>query len=70
MRCLGSRIAVPIVGCLLCAPILAQVTQCVSVATGGAQGNYFSKSASISPDGRYVAFYSNATNLIPGGGGG
>lgn len=43
------------------------ITTRVSVATGGAQalgGN--SNNPSISADGRYVSFSSNATNLVPG----
>lgn len=38
----------------------------VSVATGGAQANGASGGASISGDGRYVAFQSYATNLVSG----
>ncbi|MFO1075567.1 MAG: hypothetical protein U1E17_23275 [Geminicoccaceae bacterium] len=38
----------------------------ISVATGGAQGNDFSCCASISADGRFVAFESGAANLVPG----
>ncbi len=38
----------------------------VSVSTGGAQGNYGSFLADISADGRYVAFESDATNLVSG----
>jgi Tol biopolymer transport system component len=38
----------------------------VSVDSGGTQGNYESGAASISADGRYVAFDSRATNLVPG----
>jgi Tol biopolymer transport system component len=41
-------------------------TKRVSVATGGAQGNLSSFEASVSADGRYVAFVSSATNLVPG----
>ena len=37
-------------------------------ADGGAQGNDQSFQPSISADGRFVAFQSRATNLIPGGG--
>jgi Tol biopolymer transport system component len=46
----------------------AQVTQRVSVDSGGAEGNNDSGylGVSISADGRYVAFYSIATNLVPG----
>ena len=38
----------------------------VSVASNGTQGNGLSMSASISADGRYVAFDSEASNLVPG----
>jgi CSLREA domain-containing protein len=38
----------------------------VSVAAGGAQGNATSAHASLSYDGRFVAFASDASNLVPG----
>ncbi|MBU0511337.1 MAG: calcium-binding protein [Chloroflexi bacterium] len=38
----------------------------VSVASDGTQGDEFAGSSSISADGRYVAFASFATNLVPG----
>jgi Tol biopolymer transport system component len=38
----------------------------VSVATGGAQGNGDSFGPSISADGRYVVFHSDASNLVSG----
>ena len=38
----------------------------VNTAAGGAQANRFAESATISGDGRYVAFDSPATNLVPG----
>jgi Tol biopolymer transport system component len=38
----------------------------VSVNTAGVQGNSHSFSASVSNDGRFVAFYSQSTNLAPG----
>jgi Tol biopolymer transport system component len=41
-------------------------TERVSVATGGAKGNGDSASPAISLDGRFVAFESLATNLVPG----
>ena len=41
-------------------------TQRVSVGPGGAQGNGFSVDPAISADGRFVAFESRATNLVPG----
>ena len=40
----------------------------VSVSSTGAQGNGGSRNPSISADGRYVAFGSMATNLVPGSG--
>jgi Tol biopolymer transport system component len=42
------------------------VTQRVSVSSSGGQGNAESRDPSISADGRYVAFWSHATNLVPG----
>lgn len=39
----------------------------VSVDSGGVEGNGASGNCSISDDGRYVAFASDATNLAPGG---
>src|SRR6266850_1815044 len=61
-------VTVPLVGCLLCAAVSAQVTHRVSVATDGTQGNdnsgyYY---PSISADGRYVVFPSRASNLVSG----
>jgi Tol biopolymer transport system component len=54
-------------------PLIAQVTERVSVATSGSQGNGDSSMeysggsfVSVSGDGRYVAFDSIATNLVPG----
>ena len=41
-------------------------TERVSVATDGSQGNSYSESPAISADGRYVAFVSGASNLVPG----
>ena len=38
----------------------------VSVATGGAQANQWSYEPSLSADGRYLAFHSDATNLVTG----
>jgi Tol biopolymer transport system component len=46
---------------------MAGVLERVSVATSGEQGNAASNSAVVSGDGRFVAFESDATNLIPGG---
>ncbi|MEH1918344.1 FG-GAP-like repeat-containing protein, partial [Nostoc sp.] len=41
-----------------------QITR-VSIANDGTEGNSYSYSPSISGDGRYIAFYSNASNLVP-----
>lgn len=41
-------------------------TERVSVGTGGVEGNNESASPDISADGRFVAFYSSASNLVPG----
>lgn len=38
----------------------------VSVDSSGVQGNGYSYNPSISADGRYVAFYSDAGNLVSG----
>lgn len=52
---------------LLAPPATAQVTERVSVGTGGVQGNSSSlHSCSITPDGRFVAFQSEASNLVAG----
>lgn len=44
----------------------AGLTSIVSVASGGVQGNADSYGPSISADGRFVAFPSQASNLVPG----
>src|SRR5262249_46288055 len=41
-------------------------TERVSVSSSGVQGNFFTGYPSVSMDGRYVAFYGNATNLVVG----
>ena len=42
------------------------ITEIVSVATGGVQGNARSRECAISADGRYVVFTSAANNLVSG----
>ncbi len=42
------------------------LTERVSVDSGGAEGNDFSTQTSVSADGRCVAFFSTATNLVGG----
>ncbi len=51
---------------LLGVDVTAQVTQRVSLSSTGAQGNDHSVANSITPDCRYVAFESFASNLVPG----
>jgi hypothetical protein len=41
-------------------------TTCVSVASGGTLGDGESSTPRITPDGRFVTFYSHATNLVSG----
>ncbi|MEO5899704.1 MAG: hypothetical protein ABIR68_06180, partial [Ilumatobacteraceae bacterium] len=45
---------------------VANTTARVSVATGGAEGDNNSTFAHISGNGRFVTFFSSATNLVPG----
>ncbi|MFO1009112.1 MAG: calcium-binding protein [Planctomycetota bacterium] len=51
---------------VLTASLSAQVTQRMNVATSGAQTNGFTLGYALSGDGRYVAFDSAASNLVPG----
>lgn len=44
----------------------ASTTRCVSVDSTGVQANFHSARPSISADGRFVAFVSFASNLVPG----
>mgnify|MGYP003323742185 CR=1 FL=1 len=59
---LGAALALLV----LSAPTLAQETERVSVDSTGVEGNNGSSVPSISGDGRYVAFMSDADNLVPG----
>lgn len=45
---------------------LLGTTERLSVSTTGAQGDSWSLRPSVSADGRWVAFWSNASNLVPG----
>src|SRR5215208_5655648 len=40
-------------------------TERVSVSSNGKQGNFYSLGPAISADGRFVAFASDASNLVP-----
>ncbi len=51
---------------LMSVPEANSQTTRVSVATNGTQGNDNSQQLTMTPDGRLVSFFSNATNLVPG----
>ena len=51
---------------LLSHSAIAGITERVSISSAGTQGNYNSYESTISADGRYVAFYSYANNLVAG----
>ncbi|MEG4072113.1 calcium-binding protein [Microcoleus sp. Pol14C2] len=53
-------------GAIFARDLSTNTTTLVSVDSAGNRGNNYSLSPSISADGRFVAFYSNATNLVPG----
>jgi hypothetical protein len=56
-------------GLALLAPptvVSAGATERISVDSAGIEGNNSSGSSSLSADGRFVAFHSGATNLVPG----
>jgi hypothetical protein len=67
IRDLG-RAALAAAGLLLAAtaPAWAGKTERVSVSSSGAQADHGSYGPVISADGRFVAFASSATNLVPG----
>ncbi len=50
--------------CILLPAAPAVITERVSVASDGSQGNNWSNSPSISADGRFIAFVSEASNLV------
>src|SRR5947207_196032 len=66
-RC-GSGLAAALLLTGAAAALAAGVTKVerVSVSSAGEQGNSYSSTASVSADGRYVAFQSQATDLVPG----
>ena len=68
-----SVVSVSVGACLMLAWVgsaAGQVTELLSAPAGGAPANSFSFRSSMSADGRYVAFESFASNLVPGDGNG
>jgi hypothetical protein len=63
---LAALLALPLLVTTGALPAWAGTTDRVSVGPNGVQANNTSVDPSISADGRYVAFASNATNLVPG----
>ena len=61
-----ALLAVFALPCLLPRPAIAQATSRVSVDSAGTEANGASVRASLSGDGRFVAFESSATNLVAG----
>jgi len=62
----ARRIAIPSFGICLAPALAAQAIERVSVDSSGAQADSYSQDASLSADGRFVAFTSFAHNLVPG----
>jgi Tol biopolymer transport system component len=60
-------LSLALIACLLAVVPLAGADLVSVNAMGSASGNAGSFSASLSADGRFVAFQSNATDLVPGG---
>ncbi|MFN0009944.1 MAG: TolB family protein [Planctomycetota bacterium] len=60
------RISLLFLAGLLGSPVAAQVTRLVSIPSSGGLGDLASSQPAISADGRYIAFQSLATNLVPG----
>jgi len=50
----------------LAAPLAGQAAERVSVSSAGTQGNNMSLRSGLSADGRFVAFESDSSNLVPG----
>lgn len=60
------RRALPVLALAMLAAAPAVAVERISVASNGTQGNFQSRYPTISADGRYVAFESDATTLVPG----
>ena len=60
------RLALPLVCIAFSLPAFGQVTELLSQSSGGIRSNGYSTQLAITPDGRFVAFVSAATNLVAG----
>jgi Tol biopolymer transport system component len=60
------RFTLSAIGLWICAPLCAQVTRQMSVDSNGVPGIASSESTAMTPDGRFVAFGSQSTNLVAG----
>jgi Tol biopolymer transport system component len=67
MSMISRRLSLILLSCLLAAAPLAGAELVSLNALGTAAGNGQSFNASLSADGRFVAFQSSATDLVPGG---
>ena len=65
-RRVGRTVSLGLALAASAAPAYAGTTERASVGPGGAQADGRSSGVALSPDGRYVAFASFATNLAPG----
>src|SRR5690348_12969647 len=63
---LDKVVLLPLAASILALAAVAQSTSRASIATSGTQGDDDSFRCSVSADGRYVAFDSWATTLVPG----
>ena len=61
-----ARFASCLFGVLICAQAIAQVTRRVSTDATGGEGNGDSYRPSLSADGHFLAFHSDASDLVPG----
>ena len=59
-------IAAVAVAAVFVSPVSAQTTTRISVSSAGVQGDKYSVAPSVSTDGRFIAFYGDATNLVSG----
>jgi len=64
MRVWRTGFLLALVACTLSGPLLAATTERVSVSSAGEEGNGASEGLGMSADGRFVAFWSSASDLV------